>query len=273
MSRKPVGMMSLPGFEDMNLPICPGCKRPSAIVGQWAPEPSAAYLCRDCTLRYPPPDVFTPAKNSIGVGLQQDMSYAPERQQYHVRSQVLEELNKGCRHTLDDVAIDAYGNDCLPCMGDDDLFGMNAYGVSGMGFQRPIEVIFERTRTCRRCRNRLLYVVSQRQQTATWIARHRDGTSTARTVGLPICHDCGRVHDRVNSISGDPATYCQECEDEHHVQSLWIHRNGVFGNDDVEGVMDRLEKAFPELFERDVLPRRWFELRLEEKLKEMNSHE
>lgn len=43
------------------------------------------------------------------------------------------------------------------------------------------------------------------------------------------------------------------------VEALWRNR-GLFGADDPESVLDRLYRAFPDLFERGVLPDYWFEL-------------
>lgn len=250
--------LPLPGF-DIHLPICPGCKRPVSMLGQVVPAPSSAYLCRDCTLRYPFPDVFEVGNNSIGIVLKQGAEWAAAREQYHAHIKVLEELKRGCMHSLDDVSDDDY----LPCMTDDDLWIMNAYSISGRGWQRDILVNFERTRQCRRCMNRLRYVVSQREQAASWIAHHRDGTATAYTRGLPVCARCGCVHDR-QSLSGDYEQYCQRCEDEVSVESLFQHR-GIFGGDDDESVLDRLQAAFPGLFERGVLPDMWFVLRVSTK--------
>lgn len=249
---KSTNNLPLPGF-DVHLPICPGCKRAVPMLGQWSPTPSSAYLCRKCSIRYPMPDVFTPTDNSIGMGLLQGAEHAPSREQYHAHSQVLEELAKGCIHTLDDVSAEDY----LPCMQDDDTWIMNAYGVSGRGWQRDIEVDFERTHRCRRCRNRLHYIVSQRQQSERWIAQHRDGTNTAHTANLPVCHQCG------TALKDGEETYCQQCVDEHTVMSFWNNR-GIFGGDDDETILDRIQRAYPGLFENGVMPERWFELRLED---------
>lgn len=246
---------ALPGFN-VHLPICPGCKEPAPVLGQVVPAPSSAYLCRTCTLAYPiPQDVFVEADNRIGIGLQPSMDYAAARECYHSHSQVLEELAKGCMYTLEDV--DA--GDRLPCMTDDDLWLMNAYGVSGRGWQRDIKVIFERTVSCRRCRNRLKYVAGQRAASSRWIAQHSDGTMTAHTRSMPLCARCGCAHDH-RTLSGDSHAYCVRCDDELSVERLLQHK-GIFGADDDETILDRLQSAFPELFERGVLPDYWFTLR------------
>jgi len=45
--------------------------------------------------------------------------------------------------------------------------------------------------------------------------------------------------------------------------SFWNNR-GIFGGDDDETILDRIQRAYPGLFENGVMPERWFELRLED---------
>lgn len=75
--------------------------------------------------------------------------------------------------------------------------------------------------------------------------------------GLPFCLKCGRVHDRHHW--GRYADLCQPCADQQTLESLWSRR-AIFAGDDPETVLDRLYAAFPDLFERGILPDAWFRL-------------
>lgn len=240
----------LPLLPGIQRPICPACKRESAILGQWAPG-SRLFVCRVCMSVYAPPNVFIPNDNSIGVGLRQEARYAPEREQYQRRAQALEELTKGCIYTVDDIDADDY----LPCMRENDLWMMTEYHVNPLAMKRPIYV--DTRLGCRRCQNRLRYVMQQRSATINF--KERMKATLSQTASLPICARCGAVHDH-KTLSGDAAAYCQPCEDLNAVESLWNNR-GIFGGDDDESVLDRLERAFPDLFKRGVLPDYYFTLK------------
>jgi len=124
----------LPLLIGVNRPICPTCKRESVVLGQWSPSSRRLFICRDCMSLYAPPDVFVHHDNSVGVGLRQEREYAYEREQYHRRSQPLEELAKGCIYTIADID----GNDDLPCMKANDLYLIAEYHVNPFAFRRPI---------------------------------------------------------------------------------------------------------------------------------------
>lgn len=74
---------------------------------------------------------------------------------------------------------------------------------------------------------------------------------------IPICQRCGRVHDRM--LIHTYASYCQQCDDEWTVEMFFQARDKFFRGDD-EDALDRLYRSHPGLFERGVLPNRWFEL-------------
>jgi hypothetical protein len=243
----------LPLFGNVSRPICMGCKQQRAILGQWAPARNL-YLCRDCMARHSPPaDVFVYHDNRIGVGLRQEREFAKEREQYHSRLHALEELDKGCIYTVAD--IDEHDN--LPCMVDNDLFTLAHFGNgTGLGWQRPIDASGCRF-DCPRCRNRLRYIVQAQREVGLFKARMHE--RTVYTASLPICDRCGEVHDH-KTLSGDAVAYCQRCDDLNAVESLWNNR-GIFAGDDDETILDRLQRAFPGLFERNVLPDLWFELK------------
>lgn len=58
-------------------------------------------------------------------------------------------------------------------------------------------------------------------------------------------------------------SHCQRCEDEMAVESFFRHP-AIFGGDDFETIMDRVQRSHPELFERGVLPGYWVTLMLRE---------
>lgn len=244
----------LPLLSGVQRPICSGCKRDVTVLAQWAPG-SRIYLCRECVTRYSAPDVFVPHDNRIGAGLQQTPDYAKQRELYHSRLHALEEIQKGCVYTVAD--IDEQDN--LPCMVNNDLFTLAHYGTSGRGWQRPIDASGCRM-DCPRCQNRLRYVMQQRSATINFKERMRAALS--QTASLPICSRCGNAHDH-RTLSGDAAAYCQRCDDLNAVESFWNYR-GIFGGDDDETILDRIQKSHPGLFERGVLPDAWFMLRTKE---------
>lgn len=77
-------------------------------------------------------------------------------------------------------------------------------------------------------------------------------------INFPICEVCGAIHAR-RANSGRWLGACQVCDDKASIESLWRMR-GVFGDDDVETVLDRLYKSHQGLFDRGVLPDAWFQL-------------
>lgn len=85
-----------------------------------------------------------------------------------------------------------------------------------------------------------------------------------RQLSLPVCDRCGQPHDRRYNTPGMPdyMPYCQRCDDEQAVEALYRHR-GIFGDDDVESIMDRIYRSQPGLFERGTLPDYWFRLVIE----------
>jgi len=88
----------------------------------------------------------------------------------------------------------------------------------------------------------------------------------ARQLEMPVCPRCGMPHGRVyTSLGGlvDYETYCQRCEDELAVETLWRLR-GIWQGADDEDLLDKFYKRSPELFERGVLPNYWFELKVKE---------
>jgi hypothetical protein len=86
---------------------------------------------------------------------------------------------------------------------------------------------------------------------------HRPKPYYVIQLDIPICHRCGRVHDRM--LIHTYASYCQQCDDEWTVEMFFEARNKIFQGDD-EGALDRLYRSHPGLFERGVLPNLWFTL-------------
>lgn len=231
-------------------PICPGCKRPALPLGEWSPG-ERTYLCRECTLRLPAPDVFVPHDNRVGAGLRQEPGYAAQREDYHRKVDVLLELRKGCIHTLDDLDDSL----SLPCMYND-LYLAATYGAA-RAFRRDIQC--ETWAGCKRCKNRLRYAAHQLGQVAKTRAMLRD--RHGMQVSLPVCTCCGSSHDNRYS-DGQLKDTCQPCEDKATVEAFWRNK-GIFGGDDVENIMDRIQRSHPHLFERDILPDYWFKLMIE----------
>lgn len=83
--------------------------------------------------------------------------------------------------------------------------------------------------------------------------------NSAQQIRLPLCEHCGRPHDR-RTFDKDYKPLCQACEDRQTVETLWRYNGTILDAGDPEGTLDRLYSAFPELFERGVLPDAWFQL-------------
>lgn len=94
-----------------------------------------------------------------------------------------------------------------------------------------------------------------------WAWQARQNLKTHQ-MNLPYCERCGSAHSRLYEMLPGRVDYwskCQRCADEESVEALWRHR-GIFGDDDVETILDRIYKSHRELFERGVLPDYWFKL-------------
>lgn len=99
---------------------------------------------------------------------------------------------------------------------------------------------------------------ANRQSISEWRRRQNAIRIEATQNVLPICWRCGHAHTRQHT-DGSYAERCQPCADMDAVESLYRNR-GIFGGDDPETVLDRLFSAFPDLFERGILPDAWFRL-------------
>jgi len=88
-----------------------------------------------------------------------------------------------------------------------------------------------------------------------------------RQISMPFCPRCGAVHDRRYSHVDDYQTYCQRCEDEQQVETLFRMKSileQTVSSTEPEAILDYLYKRNPELFERNVLPDLWFILKTRE---------
>ena len=168
--------------------LCPLCKQPADVLGQWSPWRKVA-ICRECSIDNPfPLDV-----------LDENGDYLPsasstERERVVMFTQQIVEASRKRRNIV--------------------------YGGIRLG---PM----------------------------------------ARQLSMPVCERCGKAHD--NWIIGDYSSYCQRCNDELSAESLYGMRK-IFGDDDIETILDRVYRSHKELFERGVLPDYWFKLMLNDLL-------
>lgn len=238
-------------FFDVHLPVCIGCKRAVALVAQWSPG-DRIYLCRECSSKYPcPMEAFElHGKSPVGVRLKPDHEYFPLRHRYHSMAQSLMEMKKGCVMGLDEWG-EARG---IPCEYEQDACYSN----------------------CPRCLNKARYA-TKLQQAALAVAAQRNrapeplpnrytvmmanvGRRPAFNLAFPICQRCSAIHDRKYD-TGEHHPYCQQCDDELAVLSFWRNK-GIFGQDDDETILDRIQRSHTALFERGVLPDMWYRLRI-----------
>lgn len=217
--------LALPGFDDsMSVYTCPLCGQVKTLFGQYSPL-FPWGVCRECSIKYPyPVELFVPStrRNRDREPLMIDP--APERSALRERRIQLDEM---LRCAVDPSRLER------PII---------KYNLSGLELRNPI----------RRSK-------AHQYQRMHFLANHN---LNYQQIALPICARCGRAHNRQVELRPgmvDYRSHCQRCEDEMAVEALFRGRAAIFGADDEDG-LDRMFAAFPELFERGVLPDYWFTL-------------
>lgn len=213
----------LPGFKEEY--ICPFCGQPATLFGQYSPHLPWG-ICRECSIKYPYPDVFVPSTRRNRDINPYMIDPSPEKADLRERRVELDEM---LRCAVDPSRLER------PIV---------KYNLSGLEIRNPIR------------RSRM-------KQFNTW-SKQAAVANRVHQMQLPVCYRCGQVHDHRMAFdglitSGDFHSRCQRCADEESVESLWKNR-GIFEQDDAEAILDRLHKAFPDLFDRGVLPDYWFKL-------------
>ena len=87
---------------------CPGCKREVAFMGQWHPW-SKHYLCRECSIAYPMPDIYLPDRNALRRENTPELDAG--RAMNVAMENALHRLSKGCVLTLEQ----GMSKEGLPC--------------------------------------------------------------------------------------------------------------------------------------------------------------
>lgn len=242
-------------------PMCMGCKRNVPFLGQWSPA-NKGYLCRECTLKFPAPmHIFDYGYKGRDVTIKQGCNDRVALE-YHVGMEnALHRLKSGCPYTLaetDDLYLPCDQRDheprldCKRCMKNyRDVLELSKY----MSMTPAIAEHYQRMGGGQALRYRRM-------------GTQADIALANRQISLPLCSRCGSGHNHSYGLKGgvdfDFHTHCQPCEDELSVEAFWNSR-GIFENDDVEAIMDRIHRSHPELFEHGVLPDYWFKLALKEK--------
>lgn len=214
-----------PGFEAYEpVWVCCICHQTATLFGQYSPVHNWG-VCRECSIKYPyPVELFVPStrRNKDKEPLMID----PEAP-YEVLALRIG-LDEMVRCSIDPT------RESRPIV---------KYNITAKELRNPI----------RRSRMHVY---------ATWHRQAISSLSLPHQMQLPICERCGKVHDRLYELLPGRADYwshCQRCNDELTVETFWRNR-GIFGQDDVESLLDRIYKSHPELFERGVLPDMWFQL-------------
>jgi hypothetical protein len=216
--------LPLPIFDMREVYSCPLCGQEATLFGQFSPFLPWG-VCRDCSIKYRyPAEVFVPStrRNADHEPLMVDPS--PDKAELRERRVQLDEM---LRCAVDPSRLER------PIV---------KYNLSGLELRNPI----------RRSRMRQFAAMTIR-------AKER---LRVRQINLPFCDRCGCAHERWYEMLtgvGDYWSKCQRCEDELAVLSLWKLK-GIFGDDDVESIMDRLYRSHQGLFERGALPDYWFVL-------------
>ncbi len=203
---------------------CPLCGQVASLFGQYSPLMPWG-VCKRCSIKYPYPyELFVPStrRNADQEPLMIDPS--PQKSDLRARRVELEEM---LRCALDPSRLER------PVV---------KYNLSGLELRNPV----------RRSRMQQFNAMGMKAREALRV----------RQISLPTCERCGCAHARWYEMLagiGDYWSHCQRCADELAVEALWRHR-ALFGNDDVESVMDRVYRSHKDLFERGVLPDYWFTL-------------
>lgn len=218
-----VKQLELPGFDVAPEYRCCLCGEIKTLFGQVSPIQRWA-ICRECSIEHPyPVELFVPStqRNAEKEPLMIDPDAPAEMRERRV---MLDEMIR-CAIAPSRLA--------RPVV---------RFNLSGLELRYPV----------RRSKN---------AQYNRWHKSAREKL-TRHQMSLPICRRCGAGHNRTMELLPGMVQYhdtCQRCADETTVESFFRHR-GVFGGDDIEGIMDRLYASHRELFERGVLPDYWFEL-------------
>lgn len=204
-------------------PVCTFCKQPG-LLGQYSPL-YPHLVCRECSEAEPYPiEVFEYSNRSKDRSGLRIIADAPYEQRER-RAWLDDALKQAARGVLDERQV-------------------VKLNLTYRDLRNPI----------RR---------SKAHQFEAW---HKSAMINNRhqTLHLPYCERCGSVHDRRYEFGDqDYMRYCQRCEDELHVETLF-RMPGIFGDADDEEILDRLYKAFPGAFERGVLPDYWYKMKLED---------
>lgn len=222
--------LQLPGFEIVPEYRCCLCNEVKTLFGQVSPIQRWA-ICRECSLEHPyPVELFVPStrRNREREPLMIDPAPGPKMDTKRERRVMLDEM---IRCAIDPSRL------ARPVV---------KFNLSGLELRYPV----------RR---------SKARQYQRWHTAAKNAL-TRHQMSLPICRRCGAGHDRKMELLPGMTQYhdtCQRCADEITIESFFRHR-GIFGSDDVESIMDRVQNSHPELFERGVLPDYWFVLLLNE---------
>lgn len=225
-------------------PICPGCKLPADVLGQWFPG-NPCHLCKRCSRSYPMPDVLerNDAKKR-GVVVRKDSDEA-ERTRMVSMENSLVRLHRGCVYSLDDWTLE----NGLPC----ESLDHEPY------FNCPLCI--------KELKNFTRRLATGEPESLAWVKRDQQRTyPKAREVTeqyrLPLCKVCGCAHDQRHA-DGLPKPLCQSCQDQQDLETLWKMRV-IHDGRDVEDILDVMQSAYPGLFERGILPDAWFKLMREQ---------
>lgn len=220
-----MNQLLLPNFASPEEYSCPLCGKVATLFGQYSPL-FPWGVCRECSIQYPyPVELFVPStrRNKDREPLMIDP--APELAELRERRIQFDEM---LRCAVNPSRLER------PIV---------KYNLSGLELRHPI----------RRSK-------AHKYQAAHVQAIH---ALSFRQVQLPICERCGCTHDRRYEMLPGVVDYwstCQQCHDELAVETFWNMR-AIFGDDDDETIMDRIQRSHPELFERNVLPDYWFKLK------------
>lgn len=217
--------LALPGIDTQAQYTCPLCREVRTLFGQYSPIQDW-WVCRECSIAHPyPVELLVPStRRNRG---REPLMIDPAAE-FSAQRDLRMELDEMMRCAYDPQRAD------LP---------VAKYNVTGLALRHGVR------------RSRMQQLNNMARQAAA-------AARAPQQMRLNYCERCGCAHDRHYVFRDGQMDYwsrCQRCEDEVAVEALYRVR-AIFGDDDAETILDRIQRSQPELFERGVLPDYWYQL-------------
>lgn len=218
----------LPGITPL---ACPACDKPTLLLGQWSAHNEKYWLCKECSIEYRWQDELWVC-SADGK-----WNWASEPTQ----EQLVERVEKmGAIHDL--VTVRKKVRQQV-------MKSLEHLMVKQLAFIKDLppelQLTWER----------------QLRSNEKWIKSKESFLLQAKQLAIPLCRRCGSIHDNRYKHTAGFMDYCRECEGKVSVENFFRNK-GIFGNDDDETILDRIQKSHQWVFDIGVLPDYWYALKV-----------